>query len=586
MAANILSIHYGHNATVGFSCAGKVLCLISEERINRMKNATGFPSAALEYVVQHYLNGDKSKIDAVVLSDHFLHGFDYLKRHGYESHKFIDYYCYTRKNDINYLFRPNWKRLVKTCVNLVRNRLFPKNINPKKALAELAKHIGVTSEKIMLLNHHQSHAYSCLHFLDPQKKYLIMTLDGEGDGICSSVNIWDNGNLEVLQTTSRNQSLGYVYSEVTAYLGMKSNEHEFKVMGMAPYADPKQAQRVAQIFRDLLWLNDKGQFASKISMPQISEYLISNLIYERFDNICGGLQIFTEELMCQWVDFWIKKTGVSDIATSGGVFMNVKAAKRVAEIASVNSIFVMPSSGDESLPIGGCVWGALKLGIEKIYPIEDLYLGREFSDGDIEKYIRDNKIDQRYQIEKLEPQVMAMRVAKLLAQNEIVARCCGREEWGARALGNRSILCNPSNFRNINVLNQKIKSRDFWMPFTPSILAEDLDLYINNPKKIFAPYMCITFDTTSKAQNEIPAAIHPNDGTARPQAVFKDWNSDYHTIISEFKKLTGISGILNTSFNLHGEPNVGGPADAIHTVDHSGLNYLILGSYLLIKKAI
>jgi carbamoyltransferase len=151
-------------------------------------------------------------------------------------------------------------------------------------------------------------------------------------------------------------------------------------------------------------------------------------------------------------------------------------------------------------------------------------------------------------------------------------------------LGNRSILANPSRFENLHRINEAIKSRDFWMPFTPSILAEDMERYIVNPKGIYAPYMCITFDTTPDARRDLIAAIHPRDLTARPQSVFRDWNPDYHELLSRFKSLTGIGGVLNTSFNLHGEPNVCSPQDAIRTVDQSGLQYLVMGRFLLEKK--
>ena len=157
-------------------------------------------------------------------------------------------------------------------------------------------------------------------------------------------------------------------------------------------------------------------------------------------------------------------------------------------------------------------------------------------------------------------------------------------EFGARALGNRSILANPSDFANLNIINEAIKSRDFWMPFTPSILEEAMPKYIKNHDRIFAPYMCITFDSTPEARKDLKAALHPKDFTVRPQCVLRDWNPDYYEIIKKFMDLTGIGGVLNTSFNLHGEPNVCSPADAIHTLDNSGLNYLAMGSFLLQKR--
>ena len=178
---------------------------------------------------------------------------------------------------------------------------------------------------------------------------------------------------------------------------------------------------------------------------------------------------------------------------------------------------------------------------------------------------------------------MAEAVADALAAGLVVARCCGREEWGARALGNRSILCDAGSRANIDRINQKIKNRDFWMPFTPTILAEDIDEYVQKPREMDAPYMCITFDSTAKARREIPAALHPRDGTVRPQELRQADNPGYYAILKAFKQRMGVSAILNTSFNLHGEPNVGSPADAIKTMDRSGLDALVLGSYWIRK---
>ncbi|MDR1148194.1 MAG: hypothetical protein LBK66_06130, partial [Spirochaetaceae bacterium] len=303
---------------------------------------------------------------------------------------------------------------------------------------------------------------------------------------------------------------------------------------------------------------------------------------ERFDNIAGAIQLFAEELIINWINYWIEKTGITSVTLGGGVFMNVKAAKKVYEIPKLTELFVIPSSGDESLAIGGLYYGNSILN-QKMKKIKSLYMGREFSDDYIKNYLE--TVRERYEYEFLTEEEMAVCAARLLADNKIVARCAGREEWGARALGNRSIMCNAKYYKNIDVLNQYIKSRDFWMPFTPSILAEDVNEYIVNPRNMSAPYMCVSFDSTEKARDEIPAAIHPKDYTVRPQAVLKDWNPGYYKIISEFKKLTGCGAILNTSFNLHGEPNVGSPEDAIHTLDNSKLEYVILGSFLVRKTA-
>jgi carbamoyltransferase len=578
MAKKILSIHYGHNATIALSIDGKIVCVVSEERFNRIKNAIGFPYRAVEYVRDKYLDGDVNNVDAVSIIDQTLSSYNYLNSFGFEPHTYLDYFCYSRKSDI--------EKCVSTPPETkpVNPPELPTDETRKEAVRILAGHIGVDEKKISFSGtHHLAHCASCLYFLEPENKYLVFTLDGVGDGLCATVNICENGKIDTISKTEKDNSLAFLYCMITAYLGMKPNEHEFKVMGMAPYADPKQRDRIYEILKKALWLDENNNFTSDLSRD-FMPFLIRNLIYERFDNVCAGMQKLAEELVCQWIFSWIEKTGIHSIAVSGGLFMNVKASKKVSEMSNVQKFFVMPSAADESLVFGGCYLENIKNGVKNPPAVTDLYLGREFSDVEIEEYFKNSNIYERYKVEKYSPDEMSKKVAEKLADNQIVARFCGREEWGARALGNRSILCNPSNRKNINTLNQAIKNRDFWMPFAPSILEEDLELYAKNPKNISTPYMCLALDSTDKAYEDIPAAMHPRDRTVRPQAVSRIYNPGYYNIIKEFKKLTGISGVLNTSFNLHGEPIVGSPADAIHTLDDSALKYLVLGNYFVEKK--
>jgi len=187
-------------------------------------------------------------------------------------------------------------------------------------------------------------------------------------------------------------------------------------------------------------------------------------------------------------------------------------------------------------------------------------------------------------VETSRPGNMSRAIAEMLAKNKIVARFTGRNEWGARALGNRSIIANATDFFNTRELNKMVKSRDFWMPFAPSILAGYEEDYIVNPKKIPAPYMILSFDTTER-RNEIVAALHPSDLSTRPQVVYKDHNPTYHQVLSDYREIVGPAGFLNTSFNLHGEPMVCSPQDAIHTFLNSGLKYLAIGDFLVSKTA-
>jgi carbamoyltransferase len=364
---------------------------------------------------------------------------------------------------------------------------------------------------------------------------------------------------------------------------MKAPEDEYKVMGLAPYAKPQDFIHLTDQLRGLIRINSSGNWVS-IPNPE-------NLLYEleriyrsqRFDRIAGAIQSLTESLVTQWVDFWIRKTGCRNVAVAGGVFMNVKVSQKLAESDSIDRLYVVPSAGDESCAIGCAAWATLTNSPSlRLQPLGDLYLGMEYDRAAIKNALQDSLAESRYFIS--EPANIGRDLAGLLAQNRIVARFSGRMEFGARALGNRSILANPSDLANVRHLNAAIKNRDFWMPFAPSILEEDMHRYVLNPKQISAPYMCIAFDSVSTARAEIAAAIHPMDFTVRPQVVRKDWNPGFYEIIRMFKEQTGIGALLNTSFNLHGEPMVCSPLDAIRTVDQSGLSHLVLGEFLLTKK--
>ncbi|WP_331851919.1 carbamoyltransferase C-terminal domain-containing protein [Polynucleobacter necessarius] len=291
----------------------------------------------------------------------------------------------------------------------------------------------------------------------------------------------------MLSKNDRTVSLGYLFSETTAYLCMKPNEHEFKLMGMAPYADSDQLDRLVKELKLLLWIDGGGQFASSVNAHNLLPQLMRIYAFERFDVISGAIQKVAESLICEWAAYWSNKTGTSSIAVSGGVFMNVKAVKRLAGSSFIHDLFVVPSASDESLLISA--FAILNRSRQvKLQPISDLYLGQSFSDDYVEKMISREGLAKEFEIIRFSSDDVAEFVGDLLAKNEIVARCAGVEEWGARVLGNRSILCNPSNFQNIERLNSKIKCRDFWIPFIPSILSEHLHRYAVNPKKINATY--------------------------------------------------------------------------------------------------
>ncbi len=581
----ILGIHLGHNSTAALLKEGKVIGCVSEERFTRNKNECGFPYQSVKWL----LEDSNLKIENIQLICVVNDSLKFRKKKF--SDKFLDDYINKNfskrlKSKIGY----NFPKLFERYLKFKERKLDKKQKNNSLLLkSKISKILNAPKERIMTMEHHLSHAFSPCFNLPRNEKTLIFTLDGEGsDGLCATVNIYDGKDMKVISKTKKNASIGYFYAIATMYLGMKPLEHEFKVMGMAPYSKEEYVNEIYPKFKNLFGINPDLTFESKFNMPFSDYFFKKEMKFARFDNLAGAVQRLTEELVTKWVSIAIKKTGIQKIALSGGVFMNVKANMKLSKMPEVKKLFIMPSAGDESNAIGACFYG-YKIYCEKAQkkfdpkPIEDLYLGPEYDENYLKNFIKEKELSKKYKITR--PKNMNQEVAKILSKGKVIARCSGKSEWGARALGNRSILADPRGKDTIRIINEKIKGRDFWMPFTPSIIDKDEKKYIVNPKKIFAPYMAMTFESKEIAREELTAAIHPYDFTIRPQIVLEKWNPDYYKIIENFKKMTGIGGILNTSFNLHGEPNVLTPEDAIHTVDNSGINYLVLGDYLLEKKS-
>jgi carbamoyltransferase len=600
---NIICLNIGHNATVGLSIDGSLVSLVHEERITRKKNYTGFPAVALRFVMAKYLNNNLNNIDKIFLIDKTGNALNFLFTQSFKNTLEIAGhfdYAYKIKNNILRLYNfyiffkkfrlvfilnilVKFKNNIKQLFNSrdYRKKKLVKNIS--KIYSEIYSEINIDWNKVFFLDHHECHALSALYFLeDLDKEYLMFTMDGEGDGLSSAVYSFKN-RITNISSNSKFDSVGFVYYFTTEYLGLKPNSHEFKVMGMSPYANKKDVERICNKIKKIISLDIKGNIKSTVAGVLLRYELKNVFDYERFDNICGASQKFVEDITLEWVEFWVKKTGIKDVILGGGVFMNIKACHNILKSSYIKSLYVVPSSSDDTLPIGA-LWKANNESNIKTSVIKNLYLGRSF-EKELDSFLDDKKINDYYKIIKFNNyNDLNKRVSELLSNNEIIARCCGREEFGARALGNRSIISNPSNFDNISKINNTIKSRDFWMPFSPTILDTDVDLYFYNLKDFNSKYMTCSFDSKDLAKKHLAAAIHPLDKTLRPQTIAKDDNPSYYDLILQFKDKTGVGAVLNTSFNLHGEPNVSSYEDAIHTVNNSQLRYLILENYLLEKK--
>ncbi len=594
----ILGVNASHTATACLLVDGEIKACISEERLSRVKSQSGFPFSACKEVLR-ITKTDPSEIDYLVTSfrdPKVNSSFATLAGVRVEGIR-DDGPDRGSGSLLDVLRKIGWKVKENLLVNVPASKHLYNNVIPlfykftvdgkldSELLEKIEKELSIPRQKIKKADHHDAHAYSAL-FCSPsfnKKPLLVLTLDGMGDGLCSTVRTMQHGEIKIVSKTAAGNSLGDLYSFVTSYLGMKMGEHEYKVMGLAAYSKEEYVEDIYNKLKDLIWVNDDLTFETKIHSHMLYKVLPEIFQKKRFDNISGAVQLLTEDLLREWIKKAIKKTGIKNLACGGGVFMNVKANQRVLELPEVNEMFVMPSCGDESTAIGAAFYGYYKFGGKDlaVSPLSDLYLGNEYSDSEIElelKKVKSGKIGFR-KFKNIEEEV-----AILLAQSKVVARFKGRMEFGARALGNRSILANPSNLDSVREINESIKSRDFWMPFAPSILESRQSDYFKNPKNNPASFMIMTFDSTKKGRDNLKAAMHQYDFTLRPQVVRSEINPSYYNLIGKFEKLTGIGGVLNTSFNLHGYPVVRSPKDALEVLEKSKLKYLAIGNFLVTKN--
>jgi carbamoyltransferase len=568
----ILGIHDGHNCGATLVRDGVILASISEERITRNKNEVGYPNGAIEAVLR--LGGiEADALSEVVYASLFMHDRAHLK-------DITTWYAVgAAEQEADAASRKDYASII-----------FERRKNDR--IEQVATHLGVPKDRIFFVEHHLAHlaaAYYTAPFASEAGSVLGLTCDGAGDNLAATVSICRKGKIERIAATDRHASIGKIYSRVTFLMGMTPWEHEYKLMGLAPYADPTLADRAADPLRRLLKLSEDGlQFVqgTDLSTNYCYEYLEKAFSRVRFDTIAGATQLFTEEMLVKWVQSCIRKTGIRDIVCGGGVFMNVKVNMLLAQLPDVRSIYVMPSAADESLSIGACLYryylndSVADFGASRL---TNLYFGG-MDDGPTERSAVENARTS-LQITVDQPTDMNETIAGLLAEGEIVAVCRGHMEWGARALGNRSILSCAADPRRIGEINNMIKMRDFWMPFAPSIKAESAHRYFELEKNIDASFMTFAFQLRPEAGADLAAAAHSKDHTIRPQLVRQSANPNYHAVIDSFERRTGRGGILNTSFNLHGEPIVMTSADAIRVLAKSGLRHLALNNHLISKVA-
>jgi len=592
----ILGIQEAHDASAALMVDGEIVAAAQEERFSGLKGDYGYPRQSIEFCLKQADLG-ASQIDEVVLATNLWNPvLTKIKRNANfkvsdwvaEQHKYwkpvllenrqVSYYdLFKDRPDFHYDDTYPFDRLLSGYMDKEGMRQAREIRRTTVSML-----LGIPLERVKTIMHEDCHTFYA-YFGSPMRgRVLALTSEGIGDYSNGTVSEFsEEGRHELAHT--RENHLGHIYQYITLLLGMKPNEHEYKVMGLAPYANKKELDKSYQVFARIQKVEGLNIVYDE-KPPDLYFHFRDKLEGHRFDGIAGAVQKFVEVMLSEWITACVKATGLNRICFVGGVAQNIKACKRIAELDIVEDLYVCPAAGDTSVSIGACYYAmwkylhAHRLSCEAIRPLDKIYLGPEFSDREVEAFLKRENVAAKF---KTIPGVTSEDIARRLADGQILGRCAGRMEFGLRALGNRSILADPRRPEAVRKINAAIKFRDFWMPFTPSILAERTRDYIMNPKNLLSPFMTMAFDSTKLAQRDLIAALHPADLTVRPQILQEEQNPEYYAIIKAFERLTGVGGVLNTSFNLHGHPIVLGPKEALYTFENSELDALVLSNYII-----
>lgn len=594
----ILGLSLGELSTAAICVDGHLVACVSEERFSRKKNDECYPKSSIEFCLDRAALKSGSELDWVVIAgneadlwhivtryystfsiqDHIQEQHKYWHPTVYQGQKLAWQNIYRDRWDLKQ-FPGTWSQLTeklgdKYYLNKDEqgwvNQFFQKIVSD---------HLGVPVERVVFVDHHTCHAaYAYFGSTIRDDSTLIATMDAYGDGLSATLSVSQNEKIVRKHAIAHQEfRLARFYRYITLLLGMKPNEHEYKVMGLAPYAKSKTSEGPLAVLRNTMF-REGLNFQYRDNPKDSYFYFKDKFEGYRFDGIAGALQTYAEEMICGWLGHAMSSFGASQLVVSGGVAMNVKAMGLMATHASVKNMAVPPSGGDESLAIGACFhWCREKYDVVP-ESLKHNYLGPDVGNtGDVVREMR-SRSDWKI-IENPRP----IDVAKCLADGRIVARASGPQEFGARALGNRSILADPRNRSHVQVINEKIKNRDFWMPFAPAVLDTFAPKYLKNPKSLESPYMTLAFETTDEGYKSLGAGLHPADGSARAQILDRKRNQGFYEIVESFAELTGVGALVNTSFNLHGEPIVSSARDAARVFEMSGIDDLLVDNFLISK---
>jgi len=550
----------GHDPSATLLINQKVAGAAEEERFVRVKHAPkpNFPKESVKFVLnQNNINlGD---VDVVAI--------------GWDHSKFLN------KNRLFKKFKsPSLWNLNELYKDLKTAYAIRENNQIKQIHNNLQRlNMGTFAGEFIEVPHHRSHAASAA-FCSGFDDQIIITMDGSGE--TESTVIWD-ANLKKIAQFERLNSLGKYYNSGCYFLGFNKWDAG-KVMGLASYGN--YDEQIDKVFKKyILWgegTYDVSRFQNNydIWVDELGNRRYKEERIRQFhENFAFHLQYTLEKIVKHLIDYYVKQTKITKIAVAGGVGMDCKLNREIKNMQVVEKLFVQPVANDVGISLGCALEAYRKFaGTAPEVNLTNLYLGPKYSNEDIEDALNNNKLDFR----KYSDNEICSEVAKLLDKNKLVGWFQGRMEFGARALGNRSILADPRSHEMRDYVNDNIKKRENWRPFAPSVLYEQSREFLKYGDE--APYMIILDEVKQSKQKEVAAITHV-DGTTRPQTVRKEQNEKYYKLINEFYDITGVPLILNTSFNLAGEPIVESPNQAIADFYRTGLDALAIGNYLLKK---
>jgi carbamoyltransferase len=555
-----LGINYSqmHDSSACIVRDGELLFAVAEERISRQKHDSRFPQLAIQACLE-FARVRADQLDEVCF--------------GWQTAGPV------YRHDLKLYALGKWPITYLNVLNSTRH--FASMWHQESGARRFAQHFGETKARMRFVDHHLAHAISAYAFSGFEDAAVVV-MDGRGAWEATSIWHGSNGRLQHVLTIPFPDSVGLFYSEFTAYLGFQRNSDEWKVMGLAPYGEPGMKldtfidphAEPYRVHAQKLFGNGNGSFSSLTPLLGPARAPESE-IDARHKNIAYAVQDACELAMMSVVRMAVEKTHSRNLCLAGGVALNSKGNGKIAASGLVDRIFVQPAASDDGVALGAAL--APYLENDSRLPsnaMRHAYLGPAFDDSAIESALRTYKLSYT----RLDDP--AATAAELLSQGKILGWFQGRMEFGPRALGSRSILADARDPEMNAKVNNAVKFREWWRPFAPSLKKEAASEYLESATD--SPFMILTAQVRPEKRGVIPSVTHV-DGSARPQTVEKEINPLYWRLLDEFGKRTGVPVIMNTSFNLRGEAIVHTPTDAVRTFFSSGMDALVIGSFLVEK---